>query len=176
MSDSKDNPMKQIRLGKITLNMGVGEPGPNLDKAKKMLNKISNNKVITTKTKKRTTFGGGKGRPIGAKVTVRGKPAMELLKNLLQAVENHIKPNQFDANGNFSFGVAEYISIPGIKYDPEIGIIGMDVCVTLERPGFRIKRRRIKPRKVGKPHRIKREDAINWAIQTLGIKVTDEEE
>jgi len=73
-------------------------------------------------------------------------------------------------------GVAEYISIPGIKYDPEIGIVGMDVCVTLERPGFRIKKRRIKPRKVGKKHRISKEEAMAWAGRALNIKVTEEEE
>jgi len=175
-SENQTNPMKGIMIGKITLNIGAGEPGPNLDKAKKMLGKISGKKVIITKTYKRTTFGGGKGRPIGAKVTMRGKPAEELLKTLLQAVENRLKPSQFDANGNFSFGIAEYISIPGIKYDPEIGIIGMDVCATLERPGFRIKRRRIKPRKVGKKHKISREDAMKWTEQALGVKVTEEEE
>jgi large subunit ribosomal protein L5 len=174
--EAKENPMRRIRIEKITLNMGTGEPGPKLDKAKKILAKISGGKVIVTKTKKRTTFGGGKGRPIGAKVTLRGKPAEELLKTLLQAVDNMLKPSQFDTNGNFSFGVAEYISIPGIKYDPEIGIVGMDICVTLERPGFRIKKKRIKPRKVGKKHRLTKEEAIKWSEQSLGIRVTDEEE
>lgn len=173
--ETSENPMKRVRIGKITLNMGTGEPGPKLDKAKKILAKISGSKVIVTKTRKRTTFGGGKGRPIGAKVTLRGNTAEELLKTLLQAVENRIKPSQFDTNGNFSFGIAEYISIPGIKYDPEIGIVGMDVCVTLERPGFRINRRRIKPRKVGKKHRLYKDEAIKWAEQHLGIRVTDEE-
>jgi len=171
-----DNQMKQICVGKITLNIGAGEPGPALDKSKKMLEKISGSKIIVTKTHKRTTFGGAKGRPIGAKVTLRGKPAMELLKTLLQGVENKLKPKQFDANGNFSFGIAEYISIPGVKYDPDIGILGMDVCVTLERPGFRVKRRRIKPRKVGKKHRITREEAMEWSSQKLGITITEEED
>jgi len=172
----KSNPMRAIRIGKITLNIGSGEPGPGLEKAKKILGKISGKKVVVTKTRKRTTFGGAKGRPIGTKVTVRGKPAEELLKTLLQSVDNRLKPSQFDANGNFSFGVAEYISIPGIKYNPEIGIMGMDVCVTLERPGFRIKKRRMKPRKVGKKHRIQKEEAIGWASKKLGMTVSEEEE
>ena len=174
--EGNENPMRKIRIEKITLNMGAGEPGPNLDKAKKILAKISGSKVIVTKNRKRTTFGGAKGRPIGAKVTIRGKPAAELLKTLLQALENRLKPSQFDANGNFSFGIAEYISIPGIKYDPEIGIVGMDVCVTLERPGFRVKRRRIKARKVGKRHRLVKEEVIKWAEQSLGVTVSEEEE
>ncbi len=168
--------MRAIRIDKVTLNVGTGEPGPKLDKAKKILAKISGNKVITTKSRKRSTFGGGKGRPIGAKVTVRGGAAVELLKTLLQAVESRLKPSQFDINGNFSFGIAEYISIPGVKYDPDIGIMGMDVCVTLERPGFRIKRKRIRPRKIGKAHRITKEQAIRWATENLGVRVTEKEE
>ena len=175
-ADKRGNPMRAIRIGKITLNIGSGEPGPGLERAKKILGKISGNKVVVTKTRKRTTFGGAKGRPIGTKVTVRGKPAEELLKTLLQSVDNRLRPSQFDANGNFSFGIAEYISIPGIKYDPEIGIMGMDVCVTLERPGFRIKKRRMKPRKVGKKNRIRKEEAIDWAIQKFGVTVSEEEE
>lgn len=175
-SNASGNPMRKILIGKITLNMGAGEPGPELEKAKKMLKKLAGSKIIVTKTHKRTTFGGVRGRPIGAKVTLRGKHAEELLKTLLQAVDNRLKPSQFDVNGNFSFGVAEYISIPGIKYDPEIGIVGMDVCVTLERPGFRIKNKRIRPRKVGKNHRIKKEEAIAWAGKALGIDVTEEED
>jgi large subunit ribosomal protein L5 len=176
MTEKEANPMRNIRIEKITLNIGAGEPGPNLDKAKKILNKISGKKVIVTKTRKRTTFGGGKGRPIGAKVTIRSKPAEELLRNLLQASDNTLKPSQFDVNGNFSFGIAEYISIPGIKYDPEIGIVGMDVCVTLERPGFSIKRRRIKARKVGKKHQIAKEEAMEWSRKSLGINITEEED
>lgn len=171
-----DNPMRNIGVDKITLNIGAGEPGPNLERGKKILNKIAGNKVVVTKTRKRTTFGGGKGRPIGAKVTLRGRQATELLKTLLQAVDNRLRPAQFDSNGNFSFGIAEYISIPGIKYDPDIGILGMDVCVTLERPGFRVKRRRIKPRKVGKKHRIIREEAMEWSRKALGIEITEKEE
>ncbi|RLI98343.1 MAG: 50S ribosomal protein L5, partial [Candidatus Aenigmatarchaeota archaeon] len=109
-------------------------------------------------------------------VTVRGNDATEILKTLLRAVDDRVRPSQFDENGNFSFGVPEYISIPGIKYDPEIGIMGMDVCVTLERPGFRIKRRAIKRKKVGKKHRISKEEAMEWARGELGIKVTEKEE
>ena len=128
--------MKEIRIEKITLNIGAGEAGPKLDKSKTILEKISGENVVITVTKKRTTFGGAKKKPIGAKVTIRGEKARELLKRLLQAVENRLKPSQFDSSGNFSFGIHEYIHIPGVKYDPDVGIVGMDVCVSLGRPGF----------------------------------------
>jgi len=165
------NPMKQIRLEKVTINVGAGESGPKLERAKKMVEKITNRKVVITHTHKRTTFGMARGRPIGVKVTLRGEEAMEILKKLLGAVDNRLKASQFDANGNFSFGVKEYIDIPGIKYDPEIGILGFDVCVTLERPGYRVKRRKIRPGKIGKSHRIKPEEAMEWVKQELGVEV-----
>jgi large subunit ribosomal protein L5 len=117
-----------------------------------------------------------KGRPIGAKATLRGAEAMELLRRLLKANENKLKPSQFDKTGNFSFGVHEYINIHGIKYDPEIGILGMDVCVSLIRPGFRVKRRKMKPSRIGKSHLIRKEDAMRWAEKELGAIIAEKEE
>jgi len=165
------NPMKEIRLEKVTLNMGVGEPGPGLEKAKTMLEKISEGKAVVTRTHKRTTFGGAKKRPIGVKVTLRGKRAVELVERLLQAVENRLKTTSFDTQGNFSFGIDEYINIPGIKYDPEIGMLGMDVCVTLARPGYRIKERKLRPKKIGRSHRITPEEAREWAQKTFKVTI-----
>lgn len=170
------NPMREIRIEKITLNMGAGEPGPRLDKSKIILEKIAEGKVVITKTSKRTTFGMAKKKSIGVKVTLRGEKTKDLLKRLLQAVENRLKPSQFDSSGNFSFGIHEYIHIPGIKYDPDVGILGMDVCVTLERPGFRVKRKRIKPGSVGKAHRITPAEAMDWIKKEFGIEVKEEEE
>ncbi len=166
-----ENPMREIRLDKVTINLGAGESGPQLEKSKALLEKISQKKVVTTMTKKRTTFGMAKKKPIGVKVTLRGKPAMELLSQLLRSFENKIKESCFDNSGNFSFGVAEYINIPGIKYDPDIGILGMDVCVTLHRGGYRIKRRMLSPKKIGKNHKIKREEAMEWARKTLKAEI-----
>lgn len=176
LEEKMKNPMRKIRLEKITLNIGAGEPGAKLEKAEAILKKITGTRVVITKTHKRTTFGEAKGRPIGAKVTIRGKKASALLKTLFQAVENKLKPTQFDDNGNFSFGVAEYINIPGIKYDPDIGIVGFDVAVTLARPGFRIKKRKIRAKKIGKRHRITQQDAMEWAKSELGAKITEDEE
>jgi len=171
-----ENPMREIRLEKITLNIGAGEAGPTLEKGKIMLKNISESKIVVTSTHKRTTFGGAKGRPIGAKVTLRGKAAMELLGKLLQGVENKLRPGQFDRQGNFSFGIKEYIHIPGIKYDPDIGILGFDVCITLMRPGFRVSRKRTRPGKIGKSHRITPEESMEWLKQNFQTKITDEVE
>jgi len=165
------NPMKTVRLSKVTLNMCTGEPGPKLEKARKLLETISGSKVVITKTRNRNTFGVAKGREIGAMTTLRGKAAKDLLARLLKGVENRIKASQFDSSGNFSFGVVEYINVPGIAYDPDIGIMGLDVCVTLERPGYRVSRRRQKTGRIGKSHVITATEAIEWVGREYGTQV-----
>ncbi len=164
------NPMKEIRIAKVTINIGCGEAGEKLDKAKKLLNSLTDKKILITKTKKRTKFGMPKGRPIGCKVTLRGKDAVEFLKRVLDVAEFKLKASSFDEQGNFSLGVKEHIHLPGVRYDPNIGIYGMDVCVTLERKGFRVSRKRL-PEKIGKKHLITLEDSIEWAKKNLGVEV-----
>jgi large subunit ribosomal protein L5 len=171
----KENPMKNIRIEKLTLNIGAGEAGPKLEKSQKLIEKITGKKIVVTSAHKRTTFGAAKGKHIGVKVALRGKEANEMVKKLLGGVENKISPSSFDTQGNFSFGIHEYINIPGVRYDPDIGIMGMDVCVTLERRGFRVKKRRIKS-KIGKTHKISREDSMEFAKKEFGIKITEKDE
>ena len=156
--------MRDIRIAKVVLNIGVGADG-NAEKAKELLETITGRKAVITRTHKRTTFGMARNRPIGAKVTIR-KGAKELVRKLLKAVKNKIKNSSFDNEGNFSFGIEEYILIPGMKYNPDWGILGMDVCVNLERPGFRVKRRKLKS-KIGKSHKISKEEAIAFAEKEL---------
>lgn len=167
--------MREIRLEKLTLNMGAGESGPKVEKSKSIMEKISGAKVVVTRTEGRTTFGMAQKRDIGVKTTLRGKTAMELLKRLLEAVENRLKPSVFDSGGNFSFGIHEYIHIPGVKYDPDVGILGLDVCVTLERPGYRVKKKRIRPGRIGNKHRITPADAMEWVKKSFGVEVREDE-
>ena len=167
------NAMKTIRLEKVTVNMGVGEAGPELDKARKIIHTITKKKVVVTKAHKRSTFGVAKGRPIGCKTTLRGNEALEFLRNVINAIESTLKTCQFDSNGNFSFGVKEYIHIPGVRYDPDVGITGMDIAVTLERPGFRVKKRSIRPGPIGSKHRITAAEAMEWARKELGVRITE---
>ncbi len=164
------NPMRKIRIEKITLNIGCGEAGEKLENAKKILEILTNKKVVITRTHKRTTFGTAKGRPIGCKVTLRGKDAEDFLKKALEAVDKTLPKTVFDSQGNFSFGIKEYIDIPGTRYDPDIGMFGLDVCVTLERPGYRVKRKKLS-HKIGKKHRIKPEEAMEWLANTYGVKI-----
>ncbi len=162
--------MREIRIEKVTLNIGCGEGGEKLERALKLLEKLTGKKPVITKTHKRTTFGMAKNRPIGAKVTLRKRDAYDFLKRAFAAIDNKLPASCFDELGNFSFGIKEYIDIPGIKFDPEIGILGMDVCVTLERPGYRVKRKKIKM-KIGKNHLIKKEEAIEWVKRVFGVEI-----
>ncbi len=61
--------------------------------------------------------------------------------------------------------------IPEIKYDPKIGILGLEVSISLCRPGFNIKRRSVQKSKVGKNHRIRKNDAIKFLTEEFGVKL-----
>lgn len=165
------NPMRNIRIEKVTLNIGCGESGEKLDKAKKLLGILTGKKIVVTHTHDRTTFGMAKGRPIGCKVTMRNKDAEEFLKKAFDAIDFKLSKGVFDRQGSFSFGIKEHIDIPGVKYDPEIGIFGMDVAVTLERAGFNVKRKKFS-HSIGKKHLIKPEEAMEWVVNNYKVDVS----
>lgn len=170
------NKMQEIRIEKLTFNIGVGAPGDQLNKAKKLLKQLTGLEPIETSSLKRIpTWGVRPNLSIACKVTLRGKKAEELLKGLLAAKGNQLPKTKFDSNGNFSFGLHEYIDIPGVKYDPSIGIIGFEVAVTLQRPGFRIKRRSMKRSKIPDRHKITREEAIQFVKEKYGTEIVEKE-
>ena len=163
--------MREVRIEKVTLNIGVGEGGDKLQKAAVLLNALTGQKIYMAKAFTRTTFGTPKGRPIGAKVTVRGAKAEDFIKLALRAKGGKIPQSSFDGQGNVSFGVHEHIDLPGVKYDPKIGIFGMDVCVTLARRGYRVKKKSRSTR-VGKSHQITRDDGIAFFTKHFGVEMT----
>jgi len=166
----KENPMREIRIEKVTLNIGCGSDQDKLKRAQKLLQNFSGQKPLITRTRRRTTFGMPQKKAIGVKVTLRNDKAVNFLKDALQAVDNELKEKQIN-DDNFSIGIKEYIDLPKANYDPDIGIIGMDVCVTLERPGYRVKKRKNKKSKIGKKHLITKNEIIEWLKNKFGVNV-----
>jgi len=165
--------MREIKIEKVALNIGCGDNKDKIEKAAKLLEMLTNKKPLITKSKRRSTFGVSKGKPIGVMVTLRGKDAEDFLKKALFAVDNKLKKTQFDNEGNFSFGVKEYIDIQGVKYSHQIGMLGMDVAVSLERPGFSVKKRKIQKRKIPRTHRINKEESIDWLKNNFGVGIIE---
>lgn len=164
--------MKKISVDKVVINIGVGKSGEPIEKAKKALLELTGHQPAVRGAKKTVRdFGIHKGEPIGAVVTLRREPAVEFLKRIVAAKKNALKSSSFDNFGNISVGIHEHIDIPGTKYNPDIGIFGMDVNVVLRRPGYRIARKSRKSAKIGKTHRINKDDAIEFFRQEYGVEV-----
>ena len=167
--------MRDIKVEKVTLNIGAGKDQTKLDKGMVLLSVIGSATPVKTITSKRIQeWGLRPGLPIGCKVTLRKEKSLKIIPRLLEAVDNRLEDSQFDENGNIAFGIHEYIEIPGVKYDPKIGIMGLQVCITLERPGFRIKRRRIMTKKVPAKHKITRDEAISFMAKNFKVKLGEE--
>lgn len=167
--------MKEIKIEKLTLNFGSGADQKKLAKGVKLIEMITGKTPVKTKAKKRIpTWGNRPGLPIGAKLTLRGKEAEEILARLVAGKENVLSLKSFDDNGNVSFGIHEYVDIPGVKYDPQMGIVGIEASVTLSRPGFRIKTRKIMKRKVPHRHRIEKDDSVKFMKDNFKVQIKEE--
>ena len=172
MSQQTQNTMRKILLNKVVLNIGVGKSGEPLETASAALGQITEGKPKKCNAKKaQRDWGVRKNEPIGIMITKRGESATTLLKKLLEAKGNEIKQKSFDNEGNLSFGILEHIDIPGIKYDPKIGILGLNVTVNLARPGFSIKVRSKHKAKIGKTHKITPNDAKDYLTKEFGVSV-----
>jgi large subunit ribosomal protein L5 len=172
MSQKLESQMKKITVAKVVLNMGVGKSGEPIEKAKRALEQISGQQPSPRMAKAtQRDWGVHKGEPIGVAVTLRREPAIELIKRLFAAKGNQMKGSSFDDFGNLSFGIKEHIDIPGVKYDPQVGILGLDVSISLARPGFNIRFRSKHKASVGRHHRITSEDAKAFLTKEFGIEV-----
>lgn len=170
----QQNAMKKINVDKVVINIGVGKSGEPIEKAKKALLELTGRQPAVRGAKKTVRdFGIHKGEPIGAMVTLRRESAVEFLKRVIAAKKNVLKASSFDGFGNISIGIHEHIDIPGTRYNPEIGIFGMDVSAVLTRPGYRIARKSRKSSRIGKSHRITKDDAIEFFRQQFGAEVQE---
>ena len=157
-----ENIMRKVKMEKVVLSCGA--TGPNLEKAKKLLELISGMKaqIIKAGPKRRIpAFGVKPGLELGTRVTLRGKKSAEQLRRLLAAVDNELSEDQVAENG-FSFGIEEYIEIPGMEYQREIGIRGLNVTVSFIRAGARVKRKKIKRGKIPRRQIVSPKEIINY--------------
>jgi large subunit ribosomal protein L5 len=170
------HPMKEIRIEKVTLNIGAGKDTQLLNKGVKLLQALTGIAPIKTVTHKRIpAWGLRPGLPIGVKITLRGKQALEFIPRLLAAKAFKLAERNYDETGNISFGIPEYIDIEGAKYDPEIGIIGLQACITLTRPGYRVKKRRYRQAPLAKQHVITKQEAIEFMATKFKVQLGEYE-
>lgn len=169
------NPMQKPRIEKAVVNISIGESGEPLQKAIKVLNQLTGQNPCQRKAKTSIRdWGIHKNEPIACLVTLRDDVASEFLRKALNAVGNKLSQSHFDLNGNFAFGIRKHIDLPGVRYNPDLGIFGMDVCVTMGKPGYRVKKRRLAKARVGKRQRMTPEESIEYVEEAFGIEVLGE--
>ena len=175
LNDWKEYPMRSPKIAKVVVNMGVGRSGELLERARNVLESLTDQTPINLIAKQTIRdFGIRKNEPISCKVTLRGEKAGSFLEKAIVAVDNQLLLNSFDKFGNFSFGIKEHIDIPGTQYDPDLGIFGMDVCVSFERSGYRIARRRRQRYSVPMRHRLTKEEVRLFMEEEFGVEIVKE--
>eukprot|EP00178_Gracilaria_changii_P002747 TRINITY_DN14024_c0_g3_i1.p1 TRINITY_DN14024_c0_g3~~TRINITY_DN14024_c0_g3_i1.p1 ORF type:complete len:193 (+),score=36.66 TRINITY_DN14024_c0_g3_i1:41-580(+) len=160
--EKKSDKMREIRIEKLVVNICIGDAGDRLTRASRVLKELTDQEPCYSVARLTVrTFGIRRNERISTHVTVRGPRAEAILQRGLAVKEFELKQKNFSDTGNFGFGIDEHIDL-GLKYDPSVGIYGMDFYIVLSRPGFRVARRKRGRARVGKTHKISKEEAINW--------------
>ncbi len=169
------NPWLGLKIEKVVINIGVGQSGERLAKAQKVLQMVTGQKPVATRAHSTNRdLGIREGQEIGTKVTLRGTKAIEFVQRALGTREKQLSEASLDAHGNFAFGIPDYTDFPGFKYDPQIGIFGMDVCVEIARKGgWRVERRVRAPRHVGKGAWVERAETKSFLEKEFDVKFVE---
>ncbi|HUC38981.1 MAG TPA: 50S ribosomal protein L5 [Candidatus Acidoferrum sp.] len=166
------NKMQDVMVSKLVINIGTGNEEKRAEPAKRLLELITGKKPAEEISKRRApAFKITKGQIIGAYVTIRGPEKADLLKRLLDAADNKVKESGITPN-SLSFGIKEYIDIRGIKYDPAIGMLGMNVNVAFRRKGARVMTRKRMASRIPKRHSmVSRELIKDYVKKEFGAEV-----
>jgi large subunit ribosomal protein L5 len=168
-------PMRRPFVSKVVVDIcaGGGEP---LNRASTILEGLTGQAPVQSRARQTVRdFGIRRREPIAVRVTLRDEKAEQFLARALEAKENVLLIKNWDDDGNFAFGISEHINIPDVKYDPQLGIQGMNITVCIERPGFRVKRRRRRRTKVPYRHRITPEESMVYVAQKFGVEILEKE-
>lgn len=169
----KKDRSSEIKIEKLVLS--VAGTAEKLEKGVRLLQVISGMKPSKQiSTKRIPSLGVRPGLETGAMVTIRKEKIKPLLTRLLGAVNTEIKESSF-VNNHFSFGIPEYIEIPGMEYEREIGILGLNVTVDFVRPGKRVERKKIKRGKIPRRQEVKKEEIIAYMQKNYNLKFKEKE-
>ncbi|WP_054584713.1 50S ribosomal protein L5 [Halolamina pelagica] len=171
-AESEFHPMREPSIEKVVVHMGVGQGGRDLGNAEEIIEEITGQQSVRTSAKRTVqAFNIRQGDPIGTKVTLRNEDAEAFLETALPLAD--ISASQFDDAGNVSFGVDEHTAFPSQEYDPNTGIYGLDVTVTLVRPGYRVAKRDQVTRSIPDKHRMTAEDAIAFLENEFDVEIDE---
>lgn len=157
--NAEQNVMRNIRIERVLVH--VGGTADKLEKGFKLIGIITGKKPVKTKSTKRIpSLGVRPGLEVGAVVTIR-KNTHQILQRLLAARENKIRKKAV-ADNHFSFGIKEYIEIPGMEYQRDIGIAGVDVTIVFARPGRRVALRKMRKTNIPKRQVVTKGEIIKF--------------
>lgn len=175
LKEWKAFPMRQPHIAKIVVDICSGG-GETLERAGTVLKSLTGQTPIQSRARQTIRdFGIRKKEPIAVRVTLRREKAKQFLTRALKAKEGVLLIKNWDLDGNFAFGISEHIDIPDVKYDPQLGVHGMNITVCLERRGFRVKRRRIRQSRVPYRHRVTPEESMVLMKRDFAVEILEKE-
>ncbi|MGC8623203.1 MAG: 50S ribosomal protein L5 [Candidatus Micrarchaeia archaeon] len=167
--------MDDIYIDKVVVNIGIGQTEQQFQNAKMLIKLLTGREATQSKARKRDpSIGVKKGQVIGAMVTLRKKAAYDMLAKALDASNNIINERKIN-NNTLSFGIKEYIDFAGVKYDPKIGMLGMNIHAHFARKGLRVERRKRARSRCGEKHKtVEKQEIIDYLAKNFKTQTISE--